>query len=82
MGKAQTPLTEAEDAPTIARMSLREQPVEVITCGKRRRVWTDAQKHDIVLESLESGGSPIVVARRHGIGTCLLYTLHRQMVEG
>ncbi|MFC7694190.1 transposase [Paeniroseomonas aquatica] len=28
------------------------------------------------------GGSPIAVARRHGIGTGLLYTWRRQMVEG
>ena len=82
MGKTQTPLTEAEDAPTITHMSVREQPVEVITRGERRRVWTEAQKHDIVLESLEPGGSPTAVARRHGIGTGLLYTWRRQMVEG
>jgi transposase len=63
-------------------MSVREKPVEVITRGERRRVWTDAQKHDIVLESLVPGGSPIAVARRHGIGTGLLYTWRRQMVEG
>ena len=82
MGKTQTPLSEAEDAPTITCMSVREPPVEVITRGERRRVWTDAQKHGIVLESLEPGGSPIAVARRHGIGTGLLYTWRRQMVEG
>ena len=81
MGK--TPLlTDAEDAPTITRMSVREKPVEVITRGERRRVWTDQQKHDIVLESLVPGGSPIAVARRHGVGTGLLYTWRRQMVEG
>src|SRR5688572_5311459 len=82
MGKTQTPPTDAEDASTIARMSVREKPVEVITRGERRRVWTDAQKHDIVLESLVPGGSPVAVARRHGIGTGLLYTWRRQMVEG
>ena len=81
MGKPLPP-TDAEDAPTITRMSVREKPVEVITRGERRRVWTDAQKHDIVLESLVPGGSPIAVARRHGIGTGLLYTWRRQMVEG
>jgi transposase len=75
-------LTDTEDAPTITRMSVREKPVEVITRGERRRVWTDAQKHDIVLESLVPGSSPIAVARRHGIGTGLLYTWRRQMVEG
>ena len=75
-------LTDTEDAPTITRMSVREQPVEVITRGERRRVWTDARKHDFVLESLEPGGSPVAVARRHGIGTGLLYTWRQQMVEG
>jgi transposase len=82
MGKTQALPTDAEDAPTIARMSVRERPVEVITRGERRRVWTDAQKHDIVLESLVPGGSPVAVARRHGIGTGLLYTWRRQLVEG
>ena len=81
MGKPLPP-TDAEDAPTITRMSVREKPVEVITRGERRRIWTDAQKHQIVLESLVPGGSPIAVARRHGIGTGLLYTWRRQMVEG
>ena len=66
----------------MTRMSVREKPVEVITRGERRRIWTDTQKHDIVLESLVPGGSPIAVARRHGIGTGLLYTWRRQMMEG
>jgi transposase len=82
MGKAPPPITDAEDTHTITRMSVREKPVEVITRGERRRVWTDVQKHDIVLESLVPGGSPIAVARWHGIGTGLLYTWRRQMVEG
>ena len=34
------------------------------------------------MESLELGGSPIAVARRHEIGSGLLYTWRRQMVEG
>ena len=75
-------VTEAEDAHTITRMSVREKPVELITRGERRRSWTGAQKRDIVMESLDPGGSPIAVARRHGIGTGLLYTWRRQMVEG
>jgi transposase len=63
-------------------MSLREAPVEVITRGERRRSWTPEQKRDIVMESLAPGGSPIAMARRHGIGSGLLYTWRRQMVEG
>lgn len=75
-------VTDAEDARTTNRMSVREAPIEVITRGERRRIWTPEQKRDIVLESLELGGSPIAVARRYGIGTGLLYTWRRQMVEG
>jgi transposase len=82
MGKTQTLPIEAEDAHTIDRMSVREVPVEVITRGERRRIWTPEQKRDIVMESLEPGCSPIAVARRHGIGSGLLYTWRRQMMEG
>ena len=82
MDETPSPSIDAEDNHTIIRMSVREKPVEVITRGERRRVWTDAQKHDIVLESLVPGGSPIAVARRHDIGTGLLYTWRRQLVEG
>lgn len=83
MGKTLPPrVTDAEDASTTNRMSVREAPIEIITRGERRRIWTSEQKRDIVLESLEPGGSPIAVARRHGIGSGLLYTWRRQMVEG
>jgi transposase len=43
-------VTEVEDAPTIDRMSVRGAPIEVITRGERRRVWTPEQKRDIVME--------------------------------
>lgn len=83
MGKTVPPrVTDAEDAHTTNRMSVREAPVEVITRGERRRSWTPEQKREIVLESLEAGGSPVAVARRHGIGSGLLYTWRRQMVAG
>jgi len=83
MGKTLPPrVTDVEDAHTIDRMSVREAPVEVITRGERRRSWTPEQKREIVMESLEPGGSPIAVARRHGIGSGLLYTWRRQMVAG
>ncbi|WP_232480887.1 IS66-like element accessory protein TnpA [Roseomonas sp. KE2513] len=62
-------------------MSVRGAPIEVITRGERRRIWTPEQKRDIVMESLEPGGSPVAVARRHGIGSGLLYTWRRQLVE-
>jgi transposase len=40
------------------------------------------QKRSIVGESLEPGSSPSAVARRHGIGTGLLYTWRRQLLQG
>ena len=83
MGKTLLPrIAEAEDAHTLTRVSVREKPVELITRGEWRRSWTGAQKRDIAMKSLEAGGSLIAVVRRHGIGTGLLYTWRRQMVEG
>ena len=63
MGKTLTALTDAEDAFTITRMSVREKPVEVITRGERRRVWTPEQKRDIVMESLEPGAWSLAACR-------------------
>lgn len=83
MGKPLLPQDiEAEGTFTTNRRSVCEAPIEVITRGERRRIWTPEQKRDIVMESLGRGGSPIAVARRHGIGSGLLYTWRRQMVEG
>ncbi len=73
---------EPKEAPTIDRASARGERIEVITGRERRRAWTAEQKLRIVGESLEPGASPIAVARRHGIGSGLLYTWRRQMVEG
>jgi transposase len=46
MDETPSPMIDTEDSHTITRMSVREKPVEVITRGERRRVWTDAQKHE------------------------------------
>jgi transposase len=54
----------------------------VITGRERRRAWTTEQKLQIVGESFEAGASPIAVARRHGIGSGLLYTWRQQLVRG
>ena len=52
MGKTLPPrVTDAEDAHTTNRMGVREAPIEVITRGERRRIWTPEQKRDIVMES-------------------------------
>jgi transposase len=71
-----------KDASTINRRSRHGERVEVISGRERRRAWTTEQKLQIVAESLEAGASPITVARRHGIGSGLLYTWRQQMVRG
>lgn len=71
-----------KDASTINRRSRHGERVEVISGRERRRAWTTEQKLQIVAESLEAGASPIAVARRHGIGSGLLYTWRQQMVRG
>jgi transposase len=71
-----------KEASTINRKSGRAEQVEVISGRERRRAWTTEQKLQIVAESLEAGASPIAVARRHGIGSGLLYTWRQQMVRG
>ena len=79
-------MSEGDDAPkdasTINRKSGHGERVEVISGRERRRAWTTEQKLQIVAESLEAGASPIAVARRHGIGSGLLYTWRQQMVRG
>ena len=70
------------DARTTDRMSVRNQRVEVITRGERRRRWSVEQKREIASESLEPGVSPITVARRYGISGGLLYTWRRHLLEG
>ena len=63
-------------------MSARNQRIEVITRGERRRRWSVEEKREIALESLEPGVSTTIVARRHGIGSGQLYTWRRQLLEG
>jgi transposase len=62
-----------EDAHTTSRTSGRRAPVELITRGERRRVWTEEQKREIVAESLGPALTPTAVARKYGISTGLLY---------
>ena len=76
------PVSEAESAHMISRMSARSQRIEVITRGERRGRWSVEQKREIAAESLEPGVSPITVARRYGISSGLLYTWRRHLLEG
>ena len=76
------PGAEIESAHTTDRMSARNQRIELITRGERRRRWSVEQKREIAAESLEPGISPITVARRYGISSGLLYTWRRHLLEG
>jgi transposase-like protein len=73
---------ESEDAPTTDRTSTRNRRIEVITGRERRRRWTAEQKREIAAESLQPGISPIMVARRYGISSGLLYAWRQQLLCG
>ncbi len=73
---------ESEDAPTTDRTGARNRRIEVITGRERRRRWTAEQKREIAAESLQPGVSPIMVARRYGISSGLLYTWRQQLLCG
>jgi transposase len=64
-----------------ARTSARSDQVVVIRAERRRR-WSDEAKLRIVQETLMPGTITSLVARRHGIGTGLLYSWHKQMLAG
>jgi transposase len=65
---------------TIDRMSARPQRIEVITRGERRRRWSLDEKQAIVAESLAANTPMTVVAKKHGIGTGLLYSWRHQLL--
>ena len=58
------------------------QRIEVITGAARRRRWTTEEKLRIVDETLRSGESISILARRHGVAPNLLYRWRRLMTEG
>ena len=58
------------------------QRIEVITGAARRRRSTTEEKLRIVDETLRSGESISVLARRHGVAPNLLYRWRRLMTEG
>jgi transposase len=49
---------------------------------ERRRRWSDEDKLAILKETTEPGVIISAVARRHGIGTGLLYTWRKQLLQG
>jgi transposase len=60
--------------------SAHSRPFEVITGSERRR-WTVERKQEIVAESLEAGGRPNEVLRKHGITSSQLYTWRQQLTR-
>lgn len=58
------------------------QRIELITGVARRRRWTTEQKLQMVEESLQSGVTVSVVARRHGVAPNLLFRWRRLAGEG
>jgi transposase len=73
---------ETKSALTENRMSARGERIELITRGERRRSWSLEEKREIAAESLVAGVVAAAVARKHGIGTGLLYTWRRQFLDG
>jgi transposase len=68
-------------AHTTSRKSARNQRVEIITRGERRRSWSAEQKDQIVAESLGPDLTPTEVARKHGISSGQLYTWRQQRLS-
>jgi transposase len=63
------------------KSGLKEQ-VEVTVRPERRRRWTAEEKFGIVRETLAPDAIVTAVARRHGIGTGLLYSWRKQALAG
>ena len=53
--------------------------VEVITSVERRRRWSAAEKHQLVVASFEPGASVSAIAREAGIHPSQLYGWRRQL---
>ena len=62
--------------------SARTERIEVVMRSERRRRWSDADKHQILQETLVPGATVAGVARRHEIGTGQIYMWRRQALAG
>ena len=63
------------------RKSALKEHVEVTVRPERRRRWNAEEKFGIVRETLAPGAIVTEVARRHGIGTGLLYSWRKGALE-
>ena len=64
------------------RKAARDDVVEVVTRGERRRSWSWDQKRRIVVEAMQPGATPTEVIRRWGLTSSLFYTWRRQVMSG
>jgi transposase len=64
------------------RKSALKEHIELTVRPERRRRWSAAEKFGIVQETLAPGAIVTVVARRHEIGTGLLYSWRKQALAG
>ncbi|MBV8334698.1 MAG: transposase [Alphaproteobacteria bacterium] len=62
------------------RSSARTEQIEVRVRHERHRCWRPDEKLRIVQETLRPGAVIAEVARRHGIGSGLLYTWRRELL--
>ena len=62
--------------------SLKSAPTAVVVRSERRRRFSDAQKQQILKETLEPGVTVTAVAKRHGVNTGQVYTWRRQTLAG
>lgn len=65
-----------------ARRARRDDVVEVVTRGERRRFWSWDQKRRIVVEAMQPGVTPTEVIRRWGLTSSLFYSWRRQVMAG
>lgn len=64
------------------RKSALKEQIELTVRPERRRRWSAAEKFGIVQETLAPGAIVTEVARRHEIGTGLLYSWRKQTLAG
>jgi len=61
-------------------MSVREREGQAEhDSARRRRLWSDEEKRQIVAETLAPGASVSIVARRHGLNANMLFTWRRRI---
>jgi transposase len=60
-------------------MTEREGQAASDSARRRRRLWSDDEKRQIVAETLAPGASVSIVARRHDLNANMLFTWRRQI---